>query len=106
MIQHDGTKNEPMLARTPGQSIADISHELTQPLTTLHCCLELVLRKMPRSSKCRADLQIALGEAEKLTELVGQLRELASADHDEKQCASEPSREPAPPLAWPSRCCR
>jgi len=106
MIQHDGAKNEQTLARTPEQLITEIFHQLTQPLTSLHCCLELCLNKMPHSSKSRADLQIALQQAEKIAELTAQLRELVGPDNTESERASGFSREPAPPLAWPSRCCR
>jgi len=78
MIQNIAPANR--AADQAEQLIAQLFHDLTQPLTSLHCCLELAFQKMPRSSKFRADLQVALQEAEKLTELVGELRELVIAD--------------------------
>lgn len=104
MIQHDGAKDEQTLARTREQLMAETFHDLTQPLTTLHCCLELCLTKIRSSSQIRTDLQIALQQAQSIAALVAQLRELA--DPVANHCSSELFQEPAPPLAWPSRCCR
>lgn len=99
-------QDQPMSARPREQLIAEIFHELTQPLTTLHCCLELVLQKIPRSAKFRTDLQVALQQADKVAKLVAQVRELVEADKVEIQPFPQPAQEPAPPLVWPSRCCR
>lgn len=108
MIPGAPTKNEHALAHQREELIADLFHELTQPLTTLHCCLELSLRKMPRSSESRRDLQIALQQAESIAELISQLREVldganATAQHHDN--GRKDFQEPALPLAWPSRCC-
>jgi len=87
--------------------IAELFHELTQPLTTLHCCLELSLKKVPRSAKSRRDLQIALQQAENIAKLIGELRELLEAGNgiNSSHNSVEDFPEPAPSLAWASRCC-
>jgi signal transduction histidine kinase len=103
MTSHDAAKNCSMSTRQPEHSAAELFHELTQPLTTLHCCLELSLKKTPRSAKSRRDLQIALQQTENVVKLIAQLRALVDTENTP---APESFPEPAPSLAWPSRCCR
>jgi signal transduction histidine kinase len=100
------TQNEHATA-ADNDRLAELFHELAQPLTTLHCCLELSLKKV-RSSKSRRDLQIALQQAENIAKLISQLREVleganATGQHHDK--GRKDFKEPAPPLTWPSRCC-
>jgi signal transduction histidine kinase len=105
MTSNDAVKKNSEKTREPEQSIAELFHELAQPLTILHCCLELVLKEKPRSSKSAKDLRIALQQTENIAKLIGQLRALVDAENSNRP-APEPLSEPAPPLAWPSRCCR
>jgi len=100
------TKNDQALTHQPEQLVAELFHELTQPLTTLHCCLDLLLKKVPRSSKSRGDLQIALQQAENIAKLISQLREVLEGANGQYHANGQKDfQEPAPPLAWPSRCC-
>jgi signal transduction histidine kinase len=105
MTANDPVKKNSTNAREREQSIAELFHELTQPLTTLHCCLDLSLEKTPRSSKSQRDLQIALQQVEDIEKLFAQIRALLDTENH-SQPAPESLPEPAPPLAWPSRCCR
>ena len=77
--------------------IGELFHELSQPLTTLTCCLEVCLQKSRRSR--RRDLRIALAQAQTITRLTAQLRQLLDTG---RPCHSQ---EPAQPLACASRCC-
>lgn len=105
MTGNDAVKKNSATARAREQASAELFHELTQPLTTLHCCLELSLKKTPGSSKSRRDLQIALQQLQHVEKLFAQLRALLdSGNHNPPAPESLP--EPAPPLAWPSRGCR
>lgn len=104
MTRDTPTKNEHAPA-ADNDRLAELFHELTQPLTTLHCCLELSLKKVPRSSKSRKDLQIALQQVEQIAKLIAQIREHVETGNGNNQCVQEALREPALPLAWPSRCC-
>jgi signal transduction histidine kinase len=105
MTPNDPVKTTIAKAGEREQSIAELFHELTQPLTTLHCCLDLALRKTSRAPKSRRDLQIALQQVVHVEKLIAQLRALADTENH-TQPAQESLPEPAPPLAWPSRCCR
>lgn len=105
MTSNDAVKKNPENTREPEQSIPELFHELAQPLTILHCCLELSLKETPRSSESGRDLQIALQQTENIAKLIAQLRALVDAENS-NQPAPESLPEPAPPLAWPSRCCR
>jgi signal transduction histidine kinase len=101
-------KNEHTQAANNHQTVSELFHELTQPLTTLHCCLELSLKKMPRSAKTRRELRIALQQTEKIANLIAELRELvdpANTRDPRHNSSAEDFAEPAPPLAYASRCC-
>jgi signal transduction histidine kinase len=101
-------KNKHTLVADNHQTVAELFHELIQPLTTLHCCLELSLKKMPRSTKTRRDLRIALQQTEKIANLIAELRELvdrANTPDPRHNSSAEDFAEPAPPLAYASRYC-
>ena len=66
--------NRTSAAREREELITELFHELSQPLTTLTCCLEVCLQK-PRGGR-RRDLRIALQQAQTITRLTAQLREL------------------------------
>jgi len=103
------------------QLVSDLFHELSQPLTTLSCCLETLLKRIGTTSPNRRDMRIALEQAGKIIKLIADLRELvegegggnASHKPSSDQCPNSrkrkmtprASQEPAQPLAWPSRCC-
>lgn len=61
------------------QFISELFHQLSQPLTTLNCCLEISLQEKRAPSRHRRDLGIALQQAETVARLVAQLRELVDA---------------------------
>lgn len=60
------------------QLLADLFHNLSQPLTTLRCCLGLSLHKSPGKQN-RRDLEIAMRAAESVASLVAGIRELVEA---------------------------
>jgi len=61
------------------QSISDLFHGLSQPLTTLRCSLELAMMKQCRSGADRAQLEAALADVEQITILTGRLRAIIEA---------------------------
>lgn len=75
------------------QLLADLFHDLSQPLTTLRCCLDISLQKLPSANQNRRDLEIAQEAVESVARLITGIRELveppcptqlhATADLDE-----------------------
>ena len=61
------------------QLLADLFHDLSQPLTTLRCCLGLSLQKSPAAKQNRHDLEIAQEAAESVARLIAGIRELVEA---------------------------
>jgi len=62
------------------QVLADLFHALSQPLTTLQCCLSGSLQRPQSAEKYRKDLQIALRQTESVVFLTSALRELMACD--------------------------
>lgn len=60
--------------------LSELFHALNQPLTTLHCALELALQRPHREAECRHTLEAALLQAENVTRLTSGIRELLEAD--------------------------
>ena len=101
------TNNKHARSHQREQLVAELFHELNQPLTTLHCALELSLKKV-RSSKSRRDLEMALQQAKNIAKLISQLHEVldgANATGQHQGNGQKDFQEPPLPLAWPSRCC-
>jgi hypothetical protein len=68
---------DPAGATSGGEEIITaLFHELSQPLTILNCCLELSLRNPQVRGKHRRELRIALQQAQTITRLTTQLREV------------------------------
>lgn len=61
------------------QLLADLFHALSQPLTTLRCCLGLSLQKSSAGRQNPRDLEIASQAAESVTRLVAGIRELVES---------------------------
>jgi hypothetical protein len=74
MIPEPEAKNEVGAALECEELIAELFHQLSQPLTTLTCCLEVCLQKSRGNRK--RDLRIALEQAQTITGLTAQLRQL------------------------------
>jgi hypothetical protein len=70
------TKRERMLA--------DLLHELSQPVTTLCCCLEISLQKA-RGVGSRHDLAIALHQAEAIAKLTHRIRALVEEGEQSRE---------------------
>jgi signal transduction histidine kinase len=68
--------------RRERQFTADASHELRTPLAILRAELELARGQLPDDSVLRESLDSALEECDRLTDLVGDLLEVARADAD------------------------
>ncbi|HWR36667.1 MAG TPA: hypothetical protein VN622_12435 [Clostridia bacterium] len=60
--------------------VSDIFHTLSQPLTSLHCSLELALRKRMSSAEYRDALQIALDLTEEVMQSAVFVRQLVEAE--------------------------
>jgi signal transduction histidine kinase len=60
--------------------VSDVFHSLSQPLTALHCSLELSLARDQTSQELRASVESALENAERLRQRLLLLRELSDAD--------------------------
>ena len=60
--------------------VSDVLHKLSQPLTALHCSLELSLARDQTSQDFRASVEAALQNAERLRQRLLLLRELSDAD--------------------------
>jgi len=61
------------------QLVSDLFHQLSQPLTTLCCSLELALLQTPTAEQYRAIASQALSQAEKVASLATAIRELFDA---------------------------
>ena len=59
--------------------VSEIFHNLSQPLTALHCSLDLALRRGSSLEQLRTDVQAALEATEHLRQRLLQLRELNDA---------------------------
>ena len=60
--------------------VSDVLHKLSQPLTALHCSLELSLASDQTAAEFRASVEAALLNAERLRQGLLLLRELSDAD--------------------------
>jgi signal transduction histidine kinase len=67
--------------------IADVFHALSQPLTALHCSLELALYDRRPEGASRENLEAALGHAEKIAHLATGIRELLGAEDGGEELA-------------------
>jgi signal transduction histidine kinase len=63
------------------QTISELFHTISQPLTGLHCLLEVSLLKMQKAEGYRRDIQQALEAASRLVESLRQAREMAEAEN-------------------------
>jgi len=63
------------------QLVSDLFHQLSQPLTTLCCSLELAVLKTPTADQFGEILGHALTQAEKVSSLATAIRELFDASH-------------------------
>lgn len=63
------------------QLVSDLFHQLSQPLTTLCCSLELALLQTPSAEQYSEVVGHALGQAEKVSALATAIRELFDAGH-------------------------
>ncbi len=61
------------------QLVSDLFHQLSQPLTTLCCALELALLQTPTREQYGEIVSQALGQAEKASALATAIRELFDA---------------------------
>ncbi len=61
------------------QLVSDLFHQLSQPLTTLCCSLELALLQTPSAEQYSEVVGHALGQAEKVSALATAIRELIEA---------------------------
>jgi signal transduction histidine kinase len=60
--------------------VSDVFHKLSQPLTALHCSLELSLARDETTEEYRASVEAALENAERLRQSLLLMRELSDAD--------------------------
>jgi signal transduction histidine kinase len=60
--------------------VSDVFHKLSQPLTALHCSLELSLARDETAEQYRASVEAALQNAERLRQSLLLMRELSDAD--------------------------
>ena len=61
------------------QLVSDLFHQLSQPLTTLCCSLELALLQTPTAEQYSEIVSQALSQAEKVSALATAIRELFDA---------------------------
>ena len=74
-----GTVPTPVLAADPDFA-SKVLHDLSQPLTVLHCSLELALLQDQTIEEFRASVEAALDAADRLRQQLLLLRELHDAD--------------------------
>jgi K+-sensing histidine kinase KdpD len=67
------------------QLVSDLFHQLSQPLTTLCCSLELALLQTPTAEQYREVVSQALCHAEKVSSLATAIRELFDAGQAEEE---------------------
>jgi len=60
--------------------VSELFHVISQPLTGLHCLLEISLMKKQKAEDYRRDIQKAIEATNRLVESLRQARELAEAD--------------------------
>ena len=72
------------------QRLADLFHELSQPITTLCCGLEISLRQA-RGTRLRHDLGIALEQAHVVMKLTRAIRERVEQDLESLEAQVRPS---------------
>ena len=58
-----------------GRLVASVAHELNNPLQAIQNALYLVKQESTLTEQSREDLQVALGEADRMAELISRLRE-------------------------------
>lgn len=68
------TQEHPCIA-LDADLVSKLFHELNQPLTSLHCALELGMMKHPVASSERTSLELALKEVQQITNETAMLRE-------------------------------
>jgi signal transduction histidine kinase len=68
------------------QLVADLFHQLSQPLTTLCCSLELALLQSPGPEQYGEIVTHALGQAEKVSSLATAIREVFDASWPGENC--------------------
>ena len=73
------TVSTPALTADPDFA-SNVFHDLSQPLTALHCSLELALLQDQTIEEFRASVEAALGAADRLRQQLLLLRELHDAD--------------------------
>ena len=61
---------------TIGRMVGSVTHEINNPLQTIKNCLYLIQQDTSRASTIQEPLEMATSETARLTNLVGQLREL------------------------------
>jgi PAS domain S-box-containing protein len=59
-----------------GRMVGSIAHEINNPLQTIKNCLYLIQQDTPQDGPIQEPLEMAVSEATRITDLVGQLREL------------------------------
>ncbi len=59
-----------------GRMMGSVTHEINNPLQTIKNCLYLIQQDIPQDSSTLEPLDMAFSEMERVTDLVGQLREL------------------------------
>ncbi len=59
-----------------GRMVGSVTHEINNPLQTIKNCLYLIQQDTPDNSPIQEPLEMATSETARLTDLVGQLREL------------------------------
>jgi signal transduction histidine kinase len=59
-----------------GRMVGSVTHEINNPLQTIKNCLYLIRQDVPAGSSIEEPLDMATSETARLTDLVGQLREL------------------------------
>jgi signal transduction histidine kinase len=67
-------------AAAEAKTLSEIFHELSQPLTALHCTLELALEQDHAVDEMRASVESALADAERLRRRLLMLRAVKEAD--------------------------
>jgi hypothetical protein len=77
-------------AEKKAQTLRDLFHELSQPITTLCCCLEISL-KQARGTRLRHDLGIALEQAQAVMKLTRAIRERVEQDRESVEAQVRPS---------------
>lgn len=71
---------EPASREWREKSLSELYHVISQPLTGLHCLLEVSLMKRQTAAGYRRDIQTALEATSRLAEALRQARELAEAE--------------------------